>query len=42
MQFLVYWKGYDNEHDQQISETGLTYAREMIEDYWMKVLSQNL
>ena len=32
-QYLVYWKGYEDEHNQQIAETGLTYTREVIEDY---------
>ena len=42
MQYLVHWKGYRNEHDQQIAETGLPHAKEMIEDYWTRILSQNL
>ena len=33
MQYLLYWKGYGNEHDQWIMETGLLYAKGMIEDY---------
>jgi len=32
-QYLVYWKGYGDEHDQWIVETGLPHAKEMIEDY---------
>jgi len=32
-QFLVYWKGYGNEHDQWIAEMGLPHGKEMIEDY---------
>ena len=32
-QYLVYWKGYRNEHDQWIVEMGLPYAKEVIEDY---------
>ena len=35
-QFLVYWKGYRDEHDQWIAETGLSHAKEMIEDYQAK------
>ena len=31
MQFLVYWKEYDNKHDQWISEIGLPYAKKVIE-----------
>ena len=38
-QYLVHWKGYRNEHDQWIAETGLPYAREVIEDYWTRYLS---
>jgi len=33
IQFLVYWKEYSNKHDYWISETGLLYAKEVIEDY---------
>ena len=29
----MYWKGYGDEHDQSITEMGLTYAREAIKDY---------
>ena len=32
-QFLVYWKGYRDEHNQWIVETGLPHAKEVIEDY---------
>ena len=32
-QYLVYWKGYRDEHDQWIVETGLPHAKEVIEDY---------
>jgi len=41
-QYLVYWKGYRNEHDQWIVETGLPYAKEVIEDYWTRISSRNL
>ena len=43
-QYLVHWKGYGDEHDQWIAETGLPHAEEIIkiEDYWTKILSQNL
>ena len=41
-QYLVHWKGYGNEHDQQIAETGLPYAKEAIEDYQTRILSRNL
>ena len=41
-QFLVHWKGYKNEHNQQIAETELLHAKEIIEDYWTRILSQNL
>ena len=30
IQFLVHWKGYRNEHDQQIAEIGLLYTKEAI------------
>ena len=42
IQFSVYWKGYEDEHDQWIAETGLSHAKEVIEDYWMRILSWNL
>ncbi len=38
-QFLVYWKGYGDKHDQQIAETGLSYAKEAIKDYWSRISS---
>ena len=42
MQYLVHWKGYGDEHNQWIAETGLPHAREVIEDYWARFSSQNL
>ena len=39
MQYLVYWKGYGDEHNQWIAETGLPHAKEAIEDYWSRILS---
>jgi len=33
MQYLVYWKGYRNKHDQWIAESVLPYAKEIIEYY---------
>jgi len=42
MQYLVHWKGYGDEHDQWIAETGLPHAKEAIEDYWTRVSSRNL
>ena len=41
-QYLVHWKGYRDEHDQQIAEIGLPYAKETIEGYQTRCLSQNL
>ena len=41
-QYLVHWKGYGDEHDQWIAETGLTHTREAIEDYWTRCSSRNL
>ena len=41
-QYLVHWKGYRDEHDQWIAESGLPHARQVIEDYWTRYLSQNL
>ena len=41
-QYLVHWKGYGNEHDQWIAETGLPHAKGVIEDYWTRISSQNL
>ena len=38
-QYLVYWKGYRDEHDQWIAETGFPLAKEAIEDYWTRCLS---
>jgi len=32
-QYLVYWKGYEDEHYQWITESGLPHAKEVIEDY---------
>ena len=32
-QFLVYWKGYGNEHNQWMIETNLEHAKEAIQDY---------
>ena len=32
-QYLVHWKGYGNEHDQWIAETGFSHAKGAIEDY---------
>ena len=32
-QYLVHWKGYGDEHDQWIAESGLPHAKQMIEDY---------
>jgi len=37
--YLVHWKGYGDEHDQWITETGLLHAKEAIEDYWTRYLS---
>ena len=41
-QYLVYWKGYGDEHDQLIVESGLLHTKQVIEDYWTRYLSQNL
>ena len=41
-QYLVHWKGYRDEHDQWIVKMGLSHAKEVIEDYWTRILSQNL
>ena len=42
MQYLVHWKGYGDEHDQQIMESGLAHVKEVIEDYQTRISSQNL
>ena len=42
IQYLVHWKGYGNEHDQWIAESGLSHTKEMIENYWTRISSQNL
>ena len=36
-QFLVHWKGYKNEYNQWIVETGLPHTKEAIQDYWTKL-----
>ena len=41
-QYLVHWKGYGDEYDQWIAESGLPHAKQVIEDYWTRYLSQNL
>ena len=33
IQYLVHWKGYEDEHDQWIAELGLPHAKQTIEDY---------
>jgi len=38
-QYLIHWKGYRDEHDQWIVESGLPHARQVIEDYWTRYLS---
>ena len=38
-QFLIYWKGYRDEHNQWIVESGLPHAKGMIEDYWTRISS---
>ena len=38
-QYLVYWKGYENEHNQWIVEMGLSHAKGVIEDYWTRILN---
>ena len=35
-QYLVHWKGYRDEHDQWIAETGLPHAKQVVEDYWTR------
>jgi len=42
IQYLIHWKGYGDEHDQWIAETGLPHAKEVIEDYWARYSSRNL
>ena len=42
MQYLVYQKGYRDEYDQWIAESGLPHAKEAIKDYWTRYLSRNL
>ena len=42
VQYLVHWKGYGDEHDQWIAETGLPHTKEAIEDYWTRCSSRNL
>ena len=42
MQFLVHWKGYGDKYNQWIVEKRLSYAKEVIEDYWTRISSQNL
>ena len=42
IQYLVHQKGYRDEHDQWITETGLPYVKEAIEDYQTRYSSRNL
>ena len=41
-QYLVHWKRYGDKYDQWIAKTGLPHAKEVIEDYQTRILSQNL
>ena len=41
-QYLVYWKGYRDEHNQWIAEMKLPHTKEAIEDYWTRCSSQSL
>jgi len=41
-QYLIHWKEYGNEHNQWIAESWLSHTKKMIEDYWARILSQNL
>ena len=41
-QFLIYWKGYRDEHDQWIAKLVLPHAKGVIEDYWARISSRNL
>ena len=38
----MHWKGYGDEHNQWIAKTGLSHAKDVIEDYWARILSRNL
>jgi len=38
-QFLVHWKGYGDEHNQWIAESGLSHVKGVIEDYWVRISS---
>ena len=42
VQYLVYWKGYGDEHNQWIAEMGLPHTKEAIKDYKTRYSSQNL
>ena len=42
IQYLVHWKGYGDEHDQWIAETGLPHAKQAVEDYWTRHLRRIL
>jgi len=42
IQYFIHWKGYRDEHDQWIAETGLFHTNKVIENYWTRVSSQNL
>jgi len=33
MQYLIHWKGYEDEHNQWIAESGLPHAKDVIENY---------
>jgi len=38
-QYLVHWKGYGDKHNQWIAETGLSHAKQAVEDYWTRCSS---
>jgi len=38
----IFQKRYVNEYNQWIAEIGLLYTKEMIQDYWAKILRWNL
>jgi len=37
-QYLVHWKGYSNEDDEWILESGLGHAKELLKDYQQTAL----
>ena len=42
IQYLVHWKGYSDEDNKWIPESGLGHTKELLKDYWQIALGQSL